>query len=60
MPVPSSYNDMTEDPSLRDHVGTVWYDRNFFIPNSWIDNNRIWIRFGSVHYEAIVVSSLKF
>lgn len=24
MPVPSSYNDITEDDKMRDHVGTVW------------------------------------
>lgn len=56
MPVPSSYNDITEDETLRDHVGTVWYERNFFIPKSWSDQ-LVWIRFGSVHYEAYVVSS---
>jgi beta-galactosidase/beta-glucuronidase len=56
MPVPSSYNDITEDPSLRDHVGVVWYDRRFFVPRSWGKNQKVWIRFGSVHYEAVVVS----
>lgn len=55
MPVPASYNDITEDSSLRDHVGTVWYDRRFFVPKSWNDG-LVWIRFGSVHYAAIVVS----
>ncbi|XP_037032155.1 beta-glucuronidase isoform X5 [Bradysia coprophila] len=54
MPVPASYNDITEDSALRDHVGTVWYDRKFFVPGSWSDNKRVWIRFGSVHYEAHV------
>lgn len=56
MPVPASYNDMNEDSNLRDHVGTVWYDRRFFVPASWQENKRVWIRFGSVHYEAYVVS----
>lgn len=55
MPVPASYNDITEDNYLRDHVGTVWYDRRFYIPASWENNRRVWIRFGSVHYEAFVV-----
>lgn len=55
MPVPSSYNDITEDATLRDHVGTVWYERQFFVPKSWADQT-VWIRFGSVHYEAYVVS----
>jgi len=55
MPVPASYNDITEDNEIRDHVGTVWYDRKFFVPASWAKNQRVWIRFGSVHYEAIVV-----
>ncbi|EDW33659.1 GL11760 [Drosophila persimilis] len=53
MPVPASYNDITTD-NLRDHVGTVWYDRKFFAPRSWAVDQRVWLRFGSVHYEAYV------
>lgn len=53
MPVPSSYNDITEDDTLRDHVGTVWYEKKFYVPKSWKEQ-RVWIRFGSVHYEAYV------
>lgn len=59
MPVPSSYNDITEDSALRDHVGTVWYERKFFVPKSWSEQI-VWIRFGSVHYEAYVVSNFSF
>lgn len=58
MPVPSSYNDITEDYDLREHVGTVWYDRKFFLPASWAQSKLVWIRFGSVHYEAFVVGIL--
>ncbi|XP_035896722.1 beta-glucuronidase-like isoform X2 [Anopheles stephensi] len=55
MPVPSSYNDITEDAALRDHVGTVWYDRKFFVPKAWSKgDDRVFIRFGSVHYDTIV------
>lgn len=53
MPVPSSYNDIVEDEKLRDHVGTVWYERKFFVPKSW-QSQHVWLRFGSVHYEAYV------
>src|SRR5690349_7970754 len=35
MPVPASYNDMTQDSSIRDHIGDVWYERTFFVPQSW-------------------------
>ncbi|CAM1154623.1 GUSB (predicted) [Pycnogonum litorale] len=55
MPVPSSYNDITVDKTIRDHLGWVWYDRQFVVPKSWNDSNtRVNIRFGSVHYTAIV------
>lgn len=57
MPVPASFNDITDDSSLRDHVGTVWYDRKFFVPAHWQRNALVWLRFGSVHYAAIVVSN---
>lgn len=55
MPVPASYNDVTVDRQLRDHVGTVWYERHFFVPSRWSrDRVRTWLRFGSVHYQADV------
>ncbi|KAF6203623.1 hypothetical protein GE061_001955 [Apolygus lucorum] len=55
MPVPSSYNDVTLEKSLREYVGSVWYDRNFFVPNSWRQNGqRVWLRFGAAHYKAKV------
>ncbi|EDV98514.1 beta-glucuronidase [Drosophila grimshawi] len=55
MPVPASYNDVTVDQQLRDHVGTVWYERQFFVPTRWrTDKLRTWLRFGSVHYQAVV------
>lgn len=57
MPVPSSYNDITTDWRIRDHVGLVWYDRTFFVPKFWPDVTRVWLRFGSVSYAAQVVSS---
>ncbi|KAF2892617.1 hypothetical protein ILUMI_13557 [Ignelater luminosus] len=53
MPVPSSYNDVTQNASIRDHVGLVWYDRTFFVPKSW-EEKRVWLRFSSVSYSAQV------
>lgn len=61
MPVPASYNDIGEDASLRDHVGLVWYDRRFHVPPWWgTAQQRVWLRFSSVHYAAQVVSALIF
>nr|CAD7460959.1 unnamed protein product [Timema tahoe] len=57
MPVPASYNDITQDKAVRDHVGLVWYDRSFFVPDTWRQQGlRVWMRFGSVSYAAQVVS----
>lgn len=53
MPVPASYNDITTDKTLRDHVGWVWYEREFAIPRAWQDQ-RIVLRFGSVTHHAVV------
>lgn len=58
MPVPASYNDITTDWRLRDHVGLVWYDRNFFVPKFWSEIGRVWLRFESVNYAAQVVSHI--
>ncbi|XP_065054436.1 beta-glucuronidase-like [Rhopilema esculentum] len=56
MPVPSSYNDITQDWKLRDFVGWVWYEREVFIPSSWKDSEklRVVLRFDSCHYNCIV------
>jgi beta-glucuronidase len=53
MPVPSSYNDITQETSIRDHIGYVWYEKEFFIPLSWKDK-RIFVRVGSASHYAIL------
>ncbi|OXA65169.1 Beta-glucuronidase [Folsomia candida] len=49
MPVPSSWNDITQSKKLRDHVGWVWYSTTFFVPKRWKDKTRTWLRFGSAN-----------
>ena len=57
MAVPSSYNDVTQDDSLRTFIGWVWYDRLVHVPKSWqTEKLRVVLRFESVHYNTIVVS----
>ncbi|XP_060576094.1 beta-glucuronidase-like isoform X2 [Ruditapes philippinarum] len=53
MPVPSSYNDITNSKLVRDFVGWAWYDREFYLDNTW-SNKRIVLRIDSAHYNAIV------
>ncbi|KAJ8974535.1 hypothetical protein NQ317_009102 [Molorchus minor] len=53
MSVPSSYNDVSTNAKIRDHVGVVRYHRKFFVPKSW-KGKKIWLRFGSVCYAARV------
>ena len=51
MPVPASYNDITQNVSIHRHVGMVWYARDFYIHNTaprWV------LRFQAVRYEAHV------
>ncbi|BFZ04367.1 hypothetical protein BsWGS_07406 [Bradybaena similaris] len=54
IPVPASYNDITEDKSLRDFIGWAWYDREFFVSPDWATNRRVVLRFDSAHYNAVV------
>ena len=55
MPVPSSFNDITQDAKLRDFVGWVWYERNFWVPNFWLQSKqRVFLLFESVHYNTMV------
>lgn len=53
MAVPASYNDVVTDEKIKEHVGYVWYERSFVIPNSW-NNERMVIRFGSATHHAVV------
>ena len=55
MPVPSSYNDITQKREIRDYLGWAWYDRQFFVPQVWkTEDLKMILRFGSVHYNAVV------
>ncbi|XP_055958449.1 beta-glucuronidase-like [Patella vulgata] len=53
MPVPSSYNDITEDGRIRDFIGWAWYDTEFFLSSDWT-NKRVVLRIDSAQYNAIV------
>jgi beta-glucuronidase len=51
MPVPASYNDMTQNITIHRHFGMVWYAREFFIHKTaprWV------LHFKAVRYEAHV------
>ncbi|WP_228489374.1 hypothetical protein [Raineyella fluvialis] len=34
MPVPASYNEITADPALYNHVGDVWYQTTTYVPEA--------------------------
>ncbi|XP_029028745.1 beta-glucuronidase [Betta splendens] len=56
MPVPASYNDLTQDPALRDFIGWVWYEREVVVPARWVsdEGTRLVLRVGSAHYYSVV------
>lgn len=53
MAVPGSYNDQGVTSDIRNHVGNVWYERTFTIPNV-LRNERVVLRFGSATHKATV------
>ncbi len=53
MPVPASYNDVVQDPRVRDLVGAAYYEREIRIPASW-EGRRIVIRFAAATHHATV------
>lgn len=58
MPVPASFNDITQDPSLENYIGWVWYEKEVLLPPRWLQGDpapRVVLRFGSAHYYSIVV-----
>ena len=51
MPVPASFNDITQNVTIHRHIGWVWYGRDFFIHNTaprWV------LRFQAAHFETHV------
>ncbi|XP_053563422.1 beta-glucuronidase isoform X2 [Bombina bombina] len=57
MPVPASFNDITQDITLRDHIGWVWYEKEVWLPSRWVDDktsSRVVLRVGSAHYFSII------
>jgi beta-glucuronidase len=51
IPVPASYNDITQNITVHRHVGWVWYARDFYIHNTaprWV------LRFQRARYETHV------
>ncbi|MGL9970200.1 beta-glucuronidase [Enterococcus sp. DIV1420a] len=51
--VPSSYNDLFETESIRNHVGWVWYEKEVTLPKR-LSEERLVLRFGSATHEAKV------
>lgn len=54
MAVPSSFNDITQNRTIRDYLGWSWYEKTFFIHSKWKQDSRLILRFGSAHYYTIV------
>lgn len=56
MAVPGSYNDQGAIDEIRFHVGDVWYEREFSLPKTLM-NERLVLRFGSVtHFATVYVN----
>jgi beta-glucuronidase len=54
MPVPASYNDITQNAQIRDHIGYVWYETKFNVPQRIFADKNVILRFGSATHFAIV------
>ncbi|XP_034994652.1 beta-glucuronidase [Zootoca vivipara] len=57
MPVPASFNEITQDPKLRQYIGWVWYEKEVFPPARWLlrdPGTRVVLRVGSANYYSIV------
>lgn len=53
MPVPASFNDITTDREVHDHVGVVFYERRVLAPRV-ADGDRLFVRFGAAAHQATV------
>jgi beta-glucuronidase len=53
MAVPASYNDVTADARVRDHIGEVWYQTTVRVPRGWA-GDRVVLHFESATHRATV------
>lgn len=53
MPVPGSFADLFTDNESRNYTGDFWYEKEFYIPNGW-DDQQLQLRFGSLTQRGIV------
>ncbi|MEV6494067.1 sugar-binding domain-containing protein, partial [Actinoplanes sp. NPDC051633] len=53
MAVPASFNDVTADASVRDHIGDIWYQRTVRVPKGW-SGDRLVLHFESATHRATV------
>ncbi|MFW5980855.1 MAG: beta-glucuronidase [Halanaerobiaceae bacterium] len=53
VPVPASYNDLFTDKDIREHVGDVWYETEFYLAEEW-ENKKVNLRLGSATHRAEV------
>ncbi|MGL9878721.1 beta-glucuronidase [Enterococcus sp. DIV0240d] len=53
MAVPGSFNDQVANAELREHVGEIWYEKDFTI-SKMLNDQRLVIRFGSVTHQGKV------
>jgi beta-glucuronidase len=53
MAVPASYNDIAADATVRDHVGSAWYQRSVWVPRDWA-GRRIVLHFEAATHRATV------
>ena len=53
VPVPSSLNDLNQDPAWRDHLGFFWYQLDTFVPAHW-QQQRVSLRCGAATHCARV------
>ncbi|MCC2594052.1 beta-glucuronidase [Tessaracoccus sp. OS52] len=53
MPVPASFNDISPDPAIHDHVGDVWYQTVARVPRGW-EGQRIVLHFEAATHRATV------
>lgn len=59
MPVPASYNDITQNRALRDLVGVVWY-QNMVTPSQHWKGYDIVLHFGAVaHHATVFINDIK-
>ncbi|MFE7505380.1 beta-glucuronidase [Promicromonospora sp. NPDC057488] len=59
MAVPASYNDVVVDAAVHDHIGSVWYETDVWVPRGWAGQRTVLYFESATHRATVWVNGIE-